>query len=261
MQDIGGCRAIVQNIFRLKRLIKSYKSGTAKNPTRRHVLHKINDYIAEPKGDGYRSYHLVYRYCSVATKHRVFNDLKIEIQLRTRLQHAWATAVETVGTFTGQPLKSGGGEQEWRRFFALMGSAIALREKCKPVPGTPVDKKELVHELRELTHTLNVRAVLEGWRTSLNIVQSGRVSQDSVAFLLEIDPVAWQVSFGGFSKNQLEQASELYLKREKELAVKPIPGAQVVLASANSLRALRSAFPNYYLDTRVFIEAMSDAIK
>ena len=104
------------------------------------------------------------------------------------------------------------------------------------------------------------RAVLEGWRASLSIVQSKRV-QDAVAFLLEIDPEAWQVKHTSFAKHQLEQASELYLEREKEIAVRAIPGAQVVLASTNSLRALRSAFPNYYLDTKVFLEAMDKALK
>ncbi len=260
MQDIGGCRAIVENIRRVKRLIKSYQRSTAKNPTRGHVLQKINDYIAEPKEDGYRSYHLVYRYRSVARKHKIYNDLKIEIQLRSRLQHAWATAVETVGTFSGQPLKSGGGEQEWRRFFALMGSAIALREKCPMVPGIPSGKDEIVRELRELKSRLNVEAVLKGWSTSLEIVKSKSVP-NAVAYLLEIDPVAYKVKYHGFTKEDVDQASQLYLEREKEIAANPVPGAQVVLASVTSLQALRIAFPNYYLDTRVFIEAMNDAIK
>lgn len=69
MQDIGGCRAIVRNVRRVKRLVKVYKSGMAKNPTKRHTLIKENDYISEPKKDGYRSYHIVYRYlqCSEET--------------------------------------------------------------------------------------------------------------------------------------------------------------------------------------------------
>jgi hypothetical protein len=224
------------------------------------VLHKVNDYISAPKKDGYRSYHLVYRYRSVARKHQIYNDLKIEIQLRSRLQHAWATAVETVGTFSGQPLKSGGGEQVWRRFFALMGSAIALREKCPIVPGTPVDKDEIVRELRELKDKLNVETVLKGWSTSLEIVKSKSVP-NAVAYLLEIDPVASKVMYRGFTEEEADQAPKLYLEREKEIAANLVPGAQVVLASVTSLQALRIAFPNYYLDTRVFIEAMNDAIK
>ena len=260
MQDIGGCRAIVENIHRVKRLIKSYDISTAKNPKRGHVLNKLNNYIADPKEDGYRSYHLVYRYRSVAEKHQIYNDMKIEIQLRSRLQHAWATASETVGTFSEQPLKSGGGKQEWRRFFALMGSAIALREKCPMVPGTPSDKDEVVRELRELNNRLNVEAVLKGWNASLEIVKSKSVP-NAVAYLLEIDPVAYKVVYQGFTTEEADQASQLYLQREKDIAVNPVPGAQAVLASVTSLQALRIAFPNYYLDTRVFIEAMNEAIK
>jgi ppGpp synthetase/RelA/SpoT-type nucleotidyltranferase len=61
MQDIGGSRAIVENMARLNSLIKSYEDAIAKNP-KRHFLHKKNDYISGPKDDGYRSYHLVFRY-------------------------------------------------------------------------------------------------------------------------------------------------------------------------------------------------------
>jgi len=257
MQDIGGCRAIVENMARLNSLIKSYEDAIAKNPKRGHVLHKTNDYISKPKDDGYRSYHLVFRYRSVARKHRVYNDLKIEIQLRTRLQHAWATAVETVGTFSNQPLKSGGGEQDWRRFFALMSGAIALREGCPPVPDTPADVDELVRELNDLIEKLSVFARLEGYRTSLIAAEDKQV-RDAELFLLEIDPVNWKVDWIGFTKDQSEEASQMYLAREKEIAANPVLGAQVVLASANSLKALRSAFPNYYLDTRVFLDAVRE---
>ena len=38
----------------------------------------------------------------------------------------------------------------------MMGSAIALRETCPPVPGTPPDRKELTDEIRELSKMLSV---------------------------------------------------------------------------------------------------------
>jgi len=41
----------------------------------------------------------------------------IEIQIRSKLQHIWATAVETVGFFTGQAIKSNEGEKEWNDFL------------------------------------------------------------------------------------------------------------------------------------------------
>ncbi len=46
-------------------------------------------------------------------------QLLIELQLRTRLQHEWATAVETMGTFLQSSLKSSQGPEEWLDFFSL----------------------------------------------------------------------------------------------------------------------------------------------
>lgn len=43
---------------------------------------------------------MVYEFKSKSSSYSQYNGMLIEIQLRTRLQHYWATAVETVGIFT-----------------------------------------------------------------------------------------------------------------------------------------------------------------
>jgi hypothetical protein len=120
MQDIGGCRAVVADVARVDKLIALYHGGTLM----KHQLLREKDYIRQPKPDGYRSVHLIYRYHSDGRDQQPWNGLQIEIQLRSRLQHAWATAVETVDLFTGQALKSSVGSDEWKRFFVLMSGAI-----------------------------------------------------------------------------------------------------------------------------------------
>ena len=62
MQDIGGCRVIVRSVNSVEKIVQKYKVAIAKNPKRGHQFHKENDYISLPKDDGYRSYHLVYKY-------------------------------------------------------------------------------------------------------------------------------------------------------------------------------------------------------
>ena len=113
MQDIGGCRAIVSTAHGVAKLCESYAESELK-----HIKHQTDNYIDAPKDSGYRGVHLIYRYHS--DRRQDYNSLKIEMQLRSQLQHAWATAVETVGAFVRQALKSSVGEQEWLRFFALM---------------------------------------------------------------------------------------------------------------------------------------------
>lgn len=109
MQDIGGCRAIVRSTASVKKLVAVYEDSDLK-----HSLVRKDDYIQEPRQSGYRSIHLVYRYKSY--RKETYNGLKIEMQFRSPLQHAWATAVETVGTFVKQALKASEGKEEWLRF-------------------------------------------------------------------------------------------------------------------------------------------------
>ncbi|WP_305461543.1 RelA/SpoT domain-containing protein [Photobacterium leiognathi] len=71
--------------------------------------------MEEPKESGYRSYHLVYGYQN--KKYEKLNGLQIEMQIRTAVQHSWATAVEVVGAFTAQSLKSSQGNEKWLDFF------------------------------------------------------------------------------------------------------------------------------------------------
>src|SRR6201998_3280092 len=96
----------------------------------------------------------------------------IEIQIRSQLQHAFATAVETVTTFTREPLKFGAGPVEWRRFFSLMGSTLALREGTVLVSGTPANHDELIAELRECVNRLNIRSRLRGWTNALTVLRA-----------------------------------------------------------------------------------------
>jgi (p)ppGpp synthase/HD superfamily hydrolase len=91
IQDIGGCRAVLADLPRLKKLhqqystqmdwldlkSKSYLNGAPKN------------YIEHPKDDGYRSIHYVVRYVSDLEKYSVYDKMKIEVQIRTRAQHSW----------------------------------------------------------------------------------------------------------------------------------------------------------------------------
>jgi hypothetical protein len=165
MQDLGGCRAILSDVVTVERLYELYRGSGDLFESQGAM--KCYDYIRKPKADGYRGIHVVGRYSTRLKKDEPWNGQRIEIQLRSQLQHAFATAVETVTTFTRLPLKFGAGPQEWRRFFSLMGSALAIREETPLVEGTPTNQSELIGELRGLTKALRVRQRLRGWTSAL----------------------------------------------------------------------------------------------
>jgi hypothetical protein len=252
MQDIGGCRAIVKDLTTVRALVNSYEKGQHK-----HKLAHVDDYIGTPQESGYRGAHLIYKYYS--DRNDRYNDLKIEIQIRSPMQHAWATAVETVGTFIGQALKSSQGQDEWLRFFALMGSAIAIREGCPIVPDTPHDISKLRQEIMALSTGLNVFHRLQAYGMALKTLQEESARAARVHYyLLVLNPKKNELTVSGFAQADLEEASERYLEAEKN--VKETPGSDAVLVSVDSLAALERAYPNYFADTTAFLQFTRDIV-
>jgi ppGpp synthetase/RelA/SpoT-type nucleotidyltranferase len=252
MQDIGGCRAVVSSVAHVNRLVNIYEQSDIK-----HKVARRDDYIDNPKTSGYRGIHIVYSYFS--DRRKTYNGLKIEMQFRSQLQHAWATAVETVGTFIQQALKSSQGEEEWLRFFALMGTAIAFRENSPAVPSTPTDRRQLKDELRHLADALNVENRLQTFGVALKTVETG-APKKAHYFLLTLDPAANSVTVKAYRYHELERATSDYLTIERVIA-DDRPGADAVLVSVDSMDSLRRAYPNYFLDTNAFIKAVKQAIQ
>ncbi len=246
MQDLAGCRAVVRRVFNVKKLVRIYEE----NPTTAAKFIGQKDYIANPKPDGYRGVHLVYEYQGVS-QGGAFCGQKIEIQIRSRFQHAWATALETIDAFTDQALKSGFGHDSWKRFFALMGTVIALEGKRAVVPGTPDNLQDLIKELKPLCGQLHVPDVFQGFSMGIRLVtdaSAGGETKEAVAHILTLDTESKTIQM--YSAVSNEAAAERYLELEKENLDKP--HIQSVLVSVDSIQALKAAYPNFYLDTTQF---------
>ncbi|MDQ1591803.1 MAG: hypothetical protein QOG71_2430 [Pyrinomonadaceae bacterium] len=250
MQDIGGCRAVVSSVRHVNRLVDVYERSDLK-----HKVARADDYIKTPKPSGYRGVHMIYRYFS--DRRKTYNGLKVEMQFRSQLQHAWATSVETVGTFIQQALKSNQGEEDWLRFFALMGTEIAYREESPLVPDTPKKRGELKSELREYARKLNVENRLHAFGAALKTLEPTNAPRKAHYFLLVLDPAASSVTVTGYKYHELDKASTDYLAAERIASQR---GTDAVLVSVESMDSLRRAYPNYFLDTNVFIGVVKQAI-
>jgi hypothetical protein len=246
MQDLGGCRGVVSTVDQVNALREMYRRSNQK-----HRLVREDDYIACPKESGYRGVHLVYRYFS--DRKTTYNGMLIEMQLRTQLQHTWATAVETAGTFIQQALKSSQGEAEWLRFFRLMGTSIALREKCAPVPGTAPDMGGIREEVRRIEAELKVVSRLTAFGRALTWMEEPEIRRLRAHFyILELNVPARTIELRAYRASESERAAMEYAAIERTLPDRP--GVDAVLVSVESAAALRRAYPNYFLDTTAFVE-------
>lgn len=246
MQDIGGLRAVVSSIARVRKLEDSYRSSRFN-----HELVSSKDYLDEPKPDGYRGIHLIYKYSNPAAPE--YDGLSLELQIRTKFQHAWATAVETMGTFLGQALKSGQGDDQWREFFAVAGAALAELEKTAPVPGFENCTVEEIHRhLFESEARLRVLEKLSGFAIAANRITTER--GQGGYHLITLDSSARTVKIRPFPLARLEEANLAYAAIEaRTKAGEPV---EAVLVSAGPIELLRKAYPNYFLDTQVFVRQL-----
>lgn len=249
VQDLGGCRVIlptVEDVYKVKERLETSRI--------RHEPKTPKDYIQEPNpSTGYRSVHLIYKYKS--DKIKEYNGLMIEIQLRTKLQHLWATAVETVGVFTGNGLKFNQGSSKWIELFKLFSALFALEEKTPLPDGVPTDKLDLLERILSLDKELNA---IDKMRT-IGIISKriGHVKKkaENAYYVLELNRDVHKINiyvYPGALKG-LDRATEKYYEVENSKGNQKI---DVVLVAAESYEALVDAYPNYFSDISEFIKIL-----
>lgn len=250
MQDIGGCRVVVKTIKQVYDLSNQYEDSRI-----RHILYKENDYITTPKPSGYRSLHRVYKY--VSDKKECYNNMCIEIQFRTYLQHIWATAVETMGLYTKTNLKASDGDEHYLYFFKLVSSLFAIKEKCPVVPNTPNNIDELKSEILALDNEYRILDKLENIRKAVRVAEKRTNDVQGNYFLLSLNLQSKQLVIEEYKTNEINEASEKYSYIEEELN----PDIDIVLVSAKSFDELTKAYPNYFGDVKKFISLVKNEIR
>jgi putative GTP pyrophosphokinase len=243
MQDIGGLRAVVANIGRARQLEALYRAGGLQ-----HELASSKDYINEPKADGYRSIHLVFKYKNAGAP--AYDGLRLELQIRTKLQHEWATAVETASTFLNQALKAGQGDDDWKDFFLACSALLCHVEKQPVPPGFEgLSHDEVVARVQVAETNLNALARLRGYSIAAEGIYSAK--GQGTYHLIELNTVARTVKITPYPTARLVDAEIDYAVAEaKARSGEPI---DVVLIAAGSIETMRRAYPNYFLDAQGFV--------
>lgn len=262
MQDIGGCRVVVSTLKKLNQLIRTLKRRPEfKN---RQGVIRYKDYIETPKEDGYRSYHLIGRFKDISN-----SDRNIEVQLRTRLQHDWATALEIVDIFTKQKLKSNQGEKKWSEFFKTVSEQFSIMEKTA---NFNVNKRTTWNSY--LNNVLSNEEALKSCRTAKRLIKEIDVAKKFQAFahslkfadgelekikkerdgfiLITIDLAKYMISLEFFDQNNIENAVQKYSECEKESAGRK--DFVTVLVSTTAVDGIKAAYPNYFADSTEFFK-------
>lgn len=266
MQDIGGCRVILKDEKKLRKVVRSLK--LLPEFQNKNGKYKYKDYIKTPKKDGYRGYHLIGRFIDSQGKEK-----SIEIQLRTNIQHSWATALEIVDLFTGQALKSSIGEDKWKDFFSATSEQFEVIERMPLYSG--LSPQEFVSKFAKKLSSSNDIQLIYSHKLCLYYLKDLGVIERLGAFagslkvidnqLLEIDSKPGYILLViDFDENNLtstlfsddldgkKDAEKSYIEAEKYAAAED--GIVVALVSSSNVGGIREAYPNYFADSTNFLK-------
>lgn len=246
MQDIGGIRIILSSVRDVYAVVNALKKARWK-----HELHNEKDYISSPQKSGYRSFHLIYKYRNQQAPEE-YQGLHIEIQIRTRLQHIWATTVETIGTFIKHSLKSSQGPQEWLDYLRLVSAVFAIEEETEvPMNFSGRKARDLVRQLQNETRRLKVFSRLDAFHKAVKSSTDKHFKNKFILLRLDVENSAAEVRI--FNQKDLPLATKRYgefEKKEKDIN-------DMVLVASSSLKELKQAYPNYFVDSREFFRQLN----
>lgn len=249
VQDLGGCRVIVptiEDVYQVKNQLESSRI--------RHEPKPFKDYIQTPNPNtGYRGIHLIYKYKSDKTTD--YNGLLVEIQIRTKLQHLWATAVETVGVFTGNGLKFNQGSDKWLELFKLFSALFAIKEGTPLPAGVPDNAYDLIGAILDLDHELGAIDKMRTIGFVSDVVGHVKKKVENGYYLLVLDLSEDKIQITHFpgAEKGLDDATKKYNDIEQNRGDKNI---DVVLVAAQSYESLVDAYPNYFADISEFIRTL-----
>ena len=162
-----------------------------------------------------------------------------------------------MGTFLGQTLKSGQGEEQWRGFFATASAALAVIEKTPSVPGfEDLPREDVFAAVERSEKQLHVLEKLEGFAIAADRITTQR--GQGAYHLIVLNSTEKMVSITPYPIARLEQANLDYAAvEERTKAGEPI---EAVPVSAGPVDALRKAYPSYFLDTQAFVAEIESVI-
>lgn len=238
LQDIGGCRIIVDTNADVEKLQLFISDKLKRKP--QFSLFRTTDYRVLGRDDtGYRALHLILHH----------GNFKLELQVRSRLQHTWAESIERTSVVYGYHLKEKEGAPLVIGHFKELSDAIHKIESGRTV--SMLEKVNL-EKSRESVETI-IR------QSDKNRINETFVSSDIIKTLMQIEKSRgrqfnnWLIVFdwntGSFINWDIvernpEDAIRSYAA--KEMQYPDTDGFEVVLIGSSDVETVKSTHSHYF---------------
>jgi putative GTP pyrophosphokinase len=244
MHDIAGVRAIFRSIDE----VEDFRDQMRQSKAQHRLMHEAEkfNYIAKPKDTGYRGIHEVIERQVASSSGAPWNGLKFEVQLRTAVQHAWATAVEIYDDTQSARFKFQSSVNPAYEQFLIVSEMFSRihegRTGCHPEKSDR-ELENRFTELEEQTHTVTM---IHGLQVAVNNspLEKNSILQRTVngALFIRTYP-SFPIALRAIS--QIEALPETL---------------NAVLVGAKTPFHIREAFRNYFEDTTDFVALLDEAL-
>ncbi|MFN9209956.1 MAG: RelA/SpoT domain-containing protein [Betaproteobacteria bacterium] len=244
MDDVAGCRLIFRRIKDLYAFRQKFHQARFNHKRRNAEDPDKYDYIKNPKDTGYRGVHDVYEYDVNSEVGRPLAGLYIEIQYRTLVQHAWATAVEVIGFITESQPKFQQGDKRFEHAMALASEILARAHEGAKGPLPDLQDRELVAQFLAAEKEI---ALLDTLRSLNAADKTVTAKRNAILIFAEGKPLEVK------SYRDATEALRSLFELEKQM-----PDRDIVLVRADTTDEIRLAFKNYFSDARDFLQLVEE---
>jgi putative GTP pyrophosphokinase len=280
LDDIGGCRLIVKNLEDLHKIISIIQ---ADDQLGQKNITKEKDYISKPEKSGYRSYHYLARIHDPSDSSR---NYRIEIQIRTFLEHYWATALETFSEISGINLKDPEvlstippemkqRTENYQRVFTDISQLFAIKEHTALIKDIETNPNAIKEKLLNSIEFKTIYSELSKARNEVKPLTMDKQTKATKLFLLEFSRDDQTINVRSFDAidsamiayDKIENLPFTTTKQEyssdqpsgtEASPQRPPLDSNTVLAYADSHKNLERAYPNYRLDQHLFLHELDE---
>lgn len=237
LQDIGGCRIIVENNENVDQLISFIRDNVTKIGG--FSLRRVTDYREKGRDQtGYRSAHLLLER----------DGRSLELQIRSRIQHYWAESIERTSVIYGRHLKEQEGDPAVIDYFRQLSDVFYEIESSR---NPNVQSKVALDRKREQAQ----RIIYE---SDKNRIFDSSVNEDIVLTLANMqggdnDLTNWIMVFnwntGDFVTwdvvgREAESAKAKYTQYESQFSSEA--GFEVVMIGSSDIATIRQTHSHYF---------------
>lgn len=231
MGDIAGCRLIVDNFKEIDYCLRKI--------TEKFDVLNVNYHTEGLQTSGYTGVHVICKFDK--TDKLLFNGLKVEIQLRIKHQHTWATTVEILDLICGTRMKTGqivDGYSEFMKASAILLHYLDTDKNLHQI-NPP---KELLNNIDFLNKKLNIEKKIDAYNDTLFPLALNKPTPGYSIIRVHKGSNYCTIKYFGDKK---EEALNKYFELEKDQNTQR-DDKYPLLAYCINVENLPEAFPNYF---------------